>query len=152
MAHRKTAFDWILNWGNIILYFFGCWAIQIMLCVLHCLQHGSAIHGSFHNFNSFLYGMTLFHSRLRVFFFEFESHCIHCLYQEYIRRLSNLAIFSLQQQFFATTIACNFNTHRDVLVFFIWSLPKFAAYHWLNVSCVPLYIPLVYILLLPIKI
>jgi hypothetical protein len=78
----------------------------------------------------------------RVFIYTIIIH------QGYLRRLSNSsAIFSLQQQFFATTVSCNFNTHRDVLVFFIWSLPKFAAYHWLNVSCVPLYIPLSYTLI-----
>jgi hypothetical protein len=45
--------------------------------------------------------------------------------QGYLRRLRNSAIFSLQQQFFATTISCNFDTHRDVLVFLYGVYPSF---------------------------
>jgi hypothetical protein len=47
-----------------------------------------------------------------------------------------LAIFSLQQQFLYMQISYS-------IVTFCFFYMKFNAYHWLNLSCVPLYIPLV---------
>jgi hypothetical protein len=88
---------------------------------------------------SFFFTCSHVHT-LILFWYIYDADLVFRPPQGYLRRLSNSAIFSLQQQFFATTIACNFNTHRDVLVFFIWSLPKFAAYHWLNWSTLPLFL------------
>jgi hypothetical protein len=56
--------------------------------------------------------------------------------QEYKRRLRNSAFFSLQQQFL-----CMQNSYPIVTFCFFYM--EFAGYHWLNVSCVPLYIPLI---------
>jgi hypothetical protein len=95
------------------------------------LEHWSAIHGSFGSFDSFLYGRSLFFSRLCFFLFKLTFHCIDCVNKKYgtsyEHKQNHLVSFENHDSFkkYILFRTLSLQTPELEQKMFVWVLPLF---------------------------